>query len=95
MMNEKIIQALIDDIKLDELPPKHRELVELIGLNNVITLSQYFQSTEMYIPNTNNILRSARNRSIRKEFTGDNYRELSRKYDLSDKQIKTILKERN
>lgn len=90
-MDEKLINELIQTAKLEELSPEMREMAELIGLENVIALSKRFHSDTVYFPCVNSILMSARNHKIIEEFTGYNLKELSRKYGISQTQIRYII----
>nr|WP_207748386.1 Mor transcription activator family protein [Enterocloster bolteae] len=87
-MNELAAETTLDDIS-----ESYRPLVEMIGLGNVLKLSQYFMGDKMYIPKVERILSPARNRRIRREYNGYNTKELAQDYDLTTNQILQIVRD--
>lgn len=49
----------------------------------------------MYIPKEDNITRPIRNAMMKDEFTGSNVKELAKKYQLSEVQIRSIIALKN
>lgn len=74
-------------IALDNLSGHHREIAELIGLDNYIKLSRRFGGDSPYILMYEELLRPGRDDMIREDFDGFNTRELARKYGLSVRSI--------
>jgi Mor family transcriptional regulator len=71
------------DIKIDDLPPEFREIAEHIGLEPALRLVEIRAGEGVYVPKPEKICRAARDRAIRAEFDGRNYRDLARKYGLT------------
>ena len=66
----------------------------MIGLKNVLKLSQYFMGDKIYLPKAERILAPARNRRIRREYNdGRNAKELAKEYDLTTNQILQIVRD--
>lgn len=76
----------------EELPENYRPVAEDLGMDVALKLSEFFGGTSIYIPKLDYIHRRVRNNSIRKEFNGFNIPELCRKYDLTETQIRVILR---
>ena len=72
---------------------KYTIVVDIIGIEKFIELSEYAKGDELYFPKTENIIAPARNRRIKKEWNGYNSKELAEKYNLTTKQIGNILKD--
>ena len=81
----------MDEITIDVVPEKYHYLVDLIGIENVLILAKNFGGTKLYIPMHDALARDIRNAKIRSDFNGGNYRELTKKYNLSESQIRNII----
>jgi len=73
-----------------KLPSSFIEIIDMLGLENALTLTKRFGGQNIYIPKPDTFEKEQRNHQIRTEFTGYNYRELAYKYKLSEIQIRTI-----
>lgn len=93
MVPDELKRALIDETTLDDISESYRPVVEIIGIEKFIELSEYTKGDELYFPKTENIIAPARNRRIKKEWNGYNSKELAEKYNLTTKQIGNILKD--
>ncbi len=79
-------------IVLEDLADTQREIAELIGLENYIRLSKRFGGDNgLYIQKYSEISKNARNREIRKKYNGYNIPMLANLYNLSERQIRTII----
>lgn len=82
---------LADELKVEMLPEGTcRDIAEKIGVPNLLKVTDIVGGTCTYFPRTEGFLRVIRNRRIKHEFTGGNYRELSKKYGLSERYIRQI-----
>jgi Mor family transcriptional regulator len=85
------MEKWINEITVDEVPDKYKPLVDVIGIDNVIRMSIIFGGTNMYFPKSDMLVKSIRDKRIRREFNGGNYKELARKYNLSESQVRNII----
>ncbi|MCG4745858.1 Mor transcription activator family protein [Enterocloster aldenensis] len=92
-MKKELMDELAAETTLDDISESYKPLVEMIGLGNVLKLSQYFMGDKMYIPKVERILSPARNRRIRREYNGYNTKELAQDYDLTTNQILQIVRD--
>ena len=88
-----LTRALIEETTLEDISESYRPVVDIIGIEKFIELSEYAKGDELYFPKTENIIAPARNRRIKKEWNGYNSKELAEKYNLTTKQIGNILKD--
>lgn len=93
MMDEELLNELIEDTTIEDIGERYRAIVDLIGIRKFILLSNYARGDELYFPKVENVVSSARNRRIKKEFNGYNSKELADKYNLTIKQIQNIMKD--
>ena len=80
-------------LTLADLPEGCRPLAEFIGLTRFLELADTFGGEMIYIPNLTQLRVELRNRDIRAQYHGTprEIRHLSRKYRLSERQIRNII----
>lgn len=88
MVNEK---ELLRDLQISDLQEQHQEFAEVIGMDNLIRLSEYFGGTSIYVPQKRELVKLKKYELIRKEYNGSNIKELANKYDLSERTVYSIL----
>ena len=81
---DELTRRLIGETKIDDISESYRPVVEIIGVDKFIELSDYAKGDELYFPKIENIIAPARNRRIKKEWNG---------YNLTTKQISNIIKD--
>ncbi|MEG2649200.1 MAG: Mor transcription activator family protein [Anaerovoracaceae bacterium] len=87
-MDEKIVGL----IKVEDVPEGCRDLVEVFGMDVFISLIEYCGGSSLYLPSKGAVVKKARNRVIREEFDGGNFRELSVRFGISDMQVRKIVR---
>lgn len=93
MVEDALIRELIAETTIDDISKNYRPVVEIIGIEKFIEISNYAKGEELYFPKLENVIAPARNRRIKKEWNGYNSKELAQKYNLTLKQIGNILKD--
>lgn len=83
---------ILDSVQKEDLPEGVKDLAEIFGIDTVMELIDYCGGSCLYFPSKGSIIKSARNRVIKQEFDGGNYKELARRYGISDIQIRKIIK---
>jgi Mor family transcriptional regulator len=81
----------IDAIKIEDLPEDFRDIAENIGLDAAVKLFELRGGETIYLCKLETVRRNARNRSIKREFNGRNYRELAKKHRLTVSMIRQIV----
>lgn len=81
------------EIREEDLPRCTAALAATIGLAAVVELHRMIGNSRsrIFIPGIESIERKARNRAIRREFTGANHEELASRYCLTTRHIRSIL----
>lgn len=82
---------ILQRLKYEDLNPEQQDFADLVGLDIFKELVRKCGGTYMYIPKEDNITRPIRNAMIKAEFTGSNVKELAKKYQLSEVQIRSII----
>ena len=84
---------LMRNLSLEDLEGNARELAELIGMEGFIRVVEvYGGSSNLYIPKAEQLVRPLRDDCIRREFNGSNMSQLARKWGLTERYIREILK---
>ena len=87
------LRELVRETRPEDIAETYRPVVEIIGIEKFIELSDYAKGDELYFPKVENITAPARNRRIKREWNGYNMKELAERYNLTVKQIGNILKD--
>lgn len=66
---------------------------QLIARAMVRALSERFGGQVVYFPSSKPIARKKRNEAIAREYTGNNIRELAERWQLSEHQVRSILRD--
>ncbi|MGL5191726.1 MAG: Mor transcription activator family protein [Paraclostridium sp.] len=82
---------MIEYLSKADLPSPLRDLAEIIGIDALIKIIRYYGGSSVYIPNENSILKPIRNRLIKENFNGTNYKELSKDFKISEMQVRNII----
>lgn len=89
------MEDILKRLTYEDLNPEQQGFADLVGLDVFKMLVRKCGGTYLYIPKEDNITRPARNAMIKAEFTGSNIRELAKKYQLSEVQIRSIIAPKN
>ena len=85
---------MLDSLTRDDLPDSVMDIVDSIGLDAFKELVRLAGGSNLYIPNESSLVKSYRNKKIRKEFNGD-YKTIARKFGISEVQVRNIIKMRS
>ena len=80
----------VEEITTEMLPEPYDYYAGLIGMDNFYKLSKELGGTALYIPKTESLFRELRNKKIKEEFNGGNYKDLALKYGLSERFVREI-----
>ncbi|WP_051273241.1 Mor transcription activator family protein [Desulfotruncus alcoholivorax] len=88
------MEKWMSEVRADDLPEPYRELTDLIGLEAVMKIADRYQGTAMYLPKLDIIMRRIRDEKIKNDFKEiGNFKELARKYGLTEVWIRQIVAE--
>ena len=79
-------------VQLDDVPWDLQERVNIIGMENFLKVCKFYGGRSLYVPLYKNLLIKERNRNIVKEYNGKNLDELRLKYNMSNTQLKRVMK---
>lgn len=81
-----------DHLAIEDISEEYQPLAALLSIPAFLALAEQYGGYQLYIPKLKGILKNNRDEAIRAEFTGFNYKELARKYGLSPRYIRQIVK---
>ncbi len=85
------IDVIIPKVSIDDMPDGYRQIAEVLGVEAAVKLSREFGGLAVYIPQVDAVLRKKRDEVIRAEFNGRNYRDLAKKWSLTEVWIREIV----
>lgn len=84
-------EKLISNLTVDCVNEEQRQLIDCIGIENYKKIVLEFGGQYIYIPKSETISRELRDREIKEQFDGSNYRKIANKYNLSVGQVRRII----
>lgn len=82
---------LIDSLSVNDIDGEMQDIAECIGIDAFKKLVRLCGGQMIYIPKADSVARPVRNRLIKSEFNGANYRRLASKYGLTERRVREIV----
>ncbi len=79
------------EIRCEDLPEPYDALAEKFGIDITLELAKMFSGDTVYFLKYETIERPMRNRKIRAEFNGYNFKYLGKKYGMTEQAIRQIV----
>lgn len=84
---------ILKEIQLEDLSEGVKDLVYVLGMDIFLEVINHCGGGYIYLPSKSSIIRNTRNRLIRKDFIkGLSHIQIANKYNISDTQVRNILK---
>ncbi|MBQ7783573.1 MAG: DNA-binding protein [Oscillospiraceae bacterium] len=85
----------LDELKIEDLNTEQREIADTLGGIEIYkNFIRNFGGSNVYAVLPETLTIEVRNRHIRKEFNGYNYKELARKYRISEISVRRVINEK-
>lgn len=86
---------LLKELQIEDLTGSARELAEIVGMEAFSRLVEvYGGSSNLYVPKADQLVLPIRDKLIQREYNGRNVFELSRKWGLTERYVREIVKEK-
>ena len=85
---------MINKLTIDDLPENLKSVAYAIGIDAFRSLIKCAGGTSVYLPSERCITKPVRDRVIRESFCGD-YRELAKRFGISEVRIRRIVGEKS
>ena len=84
---------ILKEIQLEDLSEGVKDLDYVLGMDIFLEVINHCGGGYIYLPSKSSIIRNTRNRLIRKDFIkGLSHIQIANKYNISDTQVRNILK---
>lgn len=94
-MGKSLRQELENKLTHELVPEELKELADTLGVDALCKFTQHYGGATIYVPKFDHVVRNIRDDLIKKEFNGFNYKELAKKYNLSESWIRKMCKKEN
>lgn len=85
---------MIDKLTIDDVPENLKSVAYAIGIDAFRSLIKCAGGTSVYLPSERCITKPVRDRVIRESFCGD-YREMAKRFGISEVRIRKIVGEKS
>ena len=85
-------ERIFEDLEISDLQENHREIADVVGLDNMIKLIDHFGGNSIYIPQKYELYRTKMYAEILDQYDGTNIKRLATDYGVSEKTVYTIVK---
>ena len=85
---------MIDKLTIDDVPENLKSVAYAIGIDAFRSLIKCAGGTSVYLPSERCITKPVRDRVIRESFCGD-YREMARRFGISEVRVRKIVGEKS
>ncbi len=88
-----MIPTWANDITLEDIQHEGMiELADVVGMDTMLKIVDYYSGGNIYFPKIDNLLSGARDRHIKEDYNGANSKRLAAKYNVSESYIWRIVK---
>ncbi|MBQ7492360.1 MAG: DNA-binding protein [Clostridia bacterium] len=77
----------------EQVPEDMRWLCEIVGMQHFLEIIDMAGGEFIYLPKRETLEKPLRHEAIRREYDGTNARQLSRKYGITERHVRTIVKD--
>lgn len=85
----------MSDIRIEDLQDRHQKYAEIIGVDNMIKLSQMFGGSSIYIPQPDELIKNKRYRAIVQDYEDGkgSIKQLAQKYQVSESTVYRLVRD--
>ena len=82
-------------IKIEDIPQELVGVASFMGIDKFIEFCNEYGGIAIYFPSKKTLFRNSRNREIINRYNGKNIKDLARAFEISEVQIRNIIKYKN
>ncbi len=87
-------REILESLTVDDLQEQHRGIAEAVGVKGLISLTDTFGGSSIYIPKKKELIKNRVYQNILQEYDGTNIKELTVKYDVCETTVYNIIKDK-
>ena len=82
----------MENIKIEDIPEEFVGIAKFMGINKFIEFCNEYGGIAIYFPSKKTLFRNSRNREIINRYNGKNIKDLARAFEISEVQIRNIIR---
>lgn len=87
-------REILESLTVDDLQEQHRGIAEAVGVEGLISLTDVFGGSSIYIPQKKELVKNRVYRNILHEYDGANIKELAVKYNVCESTVYNIVRKK-
>lgn len=87
-------RQILEALTIDDLQEQHREIAEAIGIDGLISLTDVFGGSSIYIPQKKELVKNRVYGMILAEYDGTNIKDLAVRYHVCESTVYNIVRDR-
>lgn len=87
-------REILENLTIDDLQDQHRDIAEAVGIAGLISLTDMFGGSSIYIPQKKELVKMRVYRNILEEYDGTNIKELTVRYHVCESTVYNIVRDK-
>ncbi len=87
-------REILKSLTIEDLQEQHRGIAEAVGVAGLISLTDMFGGSSIYIPQKRELVKNRVYQNILQEYDGTNIKELTVKYDVCESTVYNIVRDK-
>lgn len=87
-------REILESLTVDDLQEQHRGIAEAVGIAGLISLTDMFGGSSIYIPQKKELVKNRVYRNILQAYDGTNIKELAVRYNVCESTVYNIVKDK-
>lgn len=87
-------REILKSLTIEDLQEQHRGIAEAVGVAGLISLTDVFGGSSIYIPQKRELIKNRVYQNIQQEYDGTNIKELAVKYDVCESTVYNIVRDK-
>lgn len=87
-------REILESLTIEDLQEQHRGIAEAVGVAGLVSLTEMFGGSSIYIPQKRELIKNRVYQNILKEYDGTNIKELTVRYDVCESTVYNIVRDK-
>lgn len=87
-------REILESLTVDDLQEQHRGIAEAVGVKGLISLTNTFGGSSIYIPQKRELVKNRVYQKILQEYDGTNIKELAVRYNVCESTVYNIVRDK-
>lgn len=91
---DKSDRHILESLTIEDLQEQHRGIAEAVGVDGLISLTDVFGGSSIYIPQKKELVKNRVYGMILEEYDGTNIKELAVRYEVCESTVYNIVRDK-